>query len=739
MGYFVKQMYNEPESMYVDPRLDILANSLGAVQKRHDENYAAMNAFDIMANNIEVADGDRALKDAALAKLKEQQKAIADSGDYAYASPRIGMAVRDFSTNQDLTMAQQNMMSIKKAEEQAQAMGANALDFNPSKNWTTIDPTTGKARRFTSGVEKKEDWDGTAQEVTKIMANQRPIGLTKDVIDGYLVSGNTSGISKDMVDAYLDKATSRFVNTAAGKQMYRKLTEIDKLAPEEADHYIKRYLNNVGDAQIYSKTDLNHQVDSYRTHKEDQSFQKQMHKDDREFQRKMKLADWKHEDEQLKKKLAADMIKEQLKAKGKTDDTGEGEALPSYSTGLIDAATRVNEKGEHGTTLTNEDAKKLLQVPTTKIKTNQGDMDAMFISGKKTISPTRLVPGAERIPDDLYAKGRSYFSVVNDYNSNLKQIENRLAELKGGTKDVGDLGLGDFTSSETWFPTRPEERTAEIKELETKQADLQNKLNVVKEKNKDLLPTFEKHKDVFSGKKSNLIVEAGKAIEKLNIPSVIDNTRTKNFRVKDGDGDVDMIGFPKAEDLINLGEEKVNTLIETGALVGLNDFDELKGKTKKTDMDEKTYQLHYSTKVPINLNTLTAADAEHYGTTNANYQKNVNALRLQASDFMSQQPYLNDLLHNPKGKTPTSTYHEGRKELLDLGIEVIKNLDVPDTKKAEAINDYKHRFAKFNDLSEPEKRRLLDEANAYREMQQQQHIQLQAQNEYEQLMNQLKQ
>src|SRR6188474_3293565 len=124
MGYFGKQIYNEPMSMYVDPRLDILANSLQAVQKRHDENYAQMTALDLMAHNTKVAEGDSSIKDAALGRLKAQRDAIAVSGDYAYAMPKIGAAVRDWGGDENLIAAKDNKVRIDENEKLRQDMRA---------------------------------------------------------------------------------------------------------------------------------------------------------------------------------------------------------------------------------------------------------------------------------------------------------------------------------------------------------------------------------------------------------------------------------------------------------------------------------------------------------------------------------------------------------------------------------------------------------------------------------------
>jgi hypothetical protein len=265
MGYFGQQIYNEPMSMYVDPRLDILANSLGAVQKRHDDNYAQMSALDIMAHNTKVAEGDKSIKDAALGRLKTQRDAIAGSGDYAYAAPRIGMAVKDWSTDDTLIAAKENQAAIEEHDKQRQAMRAAGhidLDFNPADNWSTIDPNTKQIKRFSSKLEKKLDWDSRAQEVTKLLENTENIGLSPANIRDYLQHGSITGITDKRVKDNLEGAIKRFMISPEGDQMKRSLTKIDGLTDADADTKISEFLMGVGRAQVHSKVNMDYQANT---------------------------------------------------------------------------------------------------------------------------------------------------------------------------------------------------------------------------------------------------------------------------------------------------------------------------------------------------------------------------------------------------------------------------------------------------------------------------------------------
>jgi len=437
--------------MYVDPKLDILANSLQAVQKRHDENYAEMTALDLMAHNTKVAEGDRGIKDAALGKLKAQRDAIAASGDYAYAMPKIGAAVRDWGGNEDMIAAKNNKTLIDEAEKTKQAMRAAGhidLDFNPSENWSTIDPVTKQRRTYSSKIEKQLDYDSRAQEVSKLLENTRDLGLTPANIRDYLKHGSITGISDERVKANLEGAIMRFMNSAEGGQMKRKLTGIDGMSGDQADDYISDYLYNVGKAQVHEKENVDYQVNSAALQR-DQMAQTERH--------------WQVEQADKRAQNEAENEIKRAKAAGQVDK--EGNAIPnSPAQEFFNAAsTTVAPETLKGVMTRNEDG-------SFKINT----------SGENIVDFAKI-PGAMKPADAQFVSAyETLRNLSGDKDANPKEVERNLSKmdrevkrlqqsLKTG-KNIVRGSSANKDNPEGWLYSSvltPEERTHAAKELTT--------------------------------------------------------------------------------------------------------------------------------------------------------------------------------------------------------------------------------------------------------------------------------
>jgi hypothetical protein len=504
MGYFGKQIYNEPMSMYVDPKLDILANSLASVQKRHDENYAQMGALDIMAHNIKVAPGDKAVKEAALGKLKTQRDAIAATGQYAYAMPQIGAATTDFMGNEDLNWSRDQEVKRQDALKQLSTLGTSGLDFNKNtQNWSSFDPVTKERREFVSGVEKQEDYDKNAQEVMKLMANQRPIGLGKDVIDGYLRYGTTGGIDANQVKNYVDKGYDRFVNgTTAGKQMFRKLTEIEGSTPQQAEQRIKEFLNNVGSAQIHEKTDINHMADTVAMHREDQ---------------------------------AADLLKAKLKAEA---EGGAGVASPAMANQIARrTATATGFGAQTNADILEQEGHQLAEV---NIGTNEVPIKVKglpvtegFLNIGEAYNPKTGNFNFDEIED---AKNFFNFNKISTENKNkVKELDNKIAAskelLKKGEYYGADIPFWSFAGPTDVRRTTPGAKGLTKESIETnlatwnaEKARLRKELEVAEKKKSNYktedIDRFNQYKEAVEGDKEDMRKSISNVISGLNAVAV---------------------------------------------------------------------------------------------------------------------------------------------------------------------------------------------------------------------------
>lgn len=515
MGYFGKQIYNEPMSMYVDPKLDILANSLGAVQKRHDENYAQMGALDIMAHNIKVAPGDKAVKDAALGKLKAQRDAIASTGQYAYAMPQIGAATSDFMGNEDLNWSKDQEVKRQEAKKRLAELGTAGLDFNrETENWSSFDPVTGERREYTNRVEKQEDYDANAQQVMKLMASERPIALQPSHVRDYLMHGSVEGISATDVANYINKGYDRFLNgTTAGKQMFNKLTKILGQTDAEAEKNIKLFLNNVGDAQVHEKLKEDYTVNSALLQR-DQMAQQERH--------------WQAEHQLAKDKLKAEQDEAAAKA-GKAGIASPAvfnqEARRTATANGFGAMTNTDilEKEGHQLAETN------IGTPEVPIKVKGLPVTGGFLSiGEAYNSKTGNFNFDEIQDAETYF---NYAENVSKTNKKLAELNNKIKvsnELLAEKRYAGaDIPFWSFTSPND--PRRPTPgRPGLTKEkIETNLATwnaekkrLEQELNTTRKKKEGYttedIDRFNQYKEAVGGQNAEIQKSISNTIDRLN-------------------------------------------------------------------------------------------------------------------------------------------------------------------------------------------------------------------------------
>jgi len=689
MGYFGQQIYNEPMSMYVDPKLDILANSLGAVQKRHDENYAAMSALDIMANNTQVADGDRDIKDAALGRLKQQRDAIASSGDYAYATPRIGLAVRDWSADQNLNMAKENMTAIKEAEKTRQAMqaaGHSVLDFNPAEGWKTVG-ADGKARRFVAQNEKELDYDTRAQEVSKLIASTRNLGLTPANIRDFLQSGSITGISDQRVKDNLEGSIMRFMNSPEGDQMKRKLTKIKGMGEGEADDYISNYLFNVGKAQTFTKEDVNYQVNA-------PAVQRENREDQQAFDLQRDAINHRQALELQRQKIAADAIEEDKKlakaatVKEKAEKIAKKEAVALAPHALWDrAASLTDENGNYGTVSNDETfsgihfPKVTVEDPETKNK-----YDAMRVPMEIGTMGSTFVPEAAGFNEEQVKIAKEYYKKESDVNTIKEKLLN-LEEPSAISKTLGTafpvIGKAVDIAQGTFGEDKERKKFLLEKDLEKAQAEL-------KKLPAEHANIAAKYKTAFEG--DNL--KAYEAIGKKFNGKVVDaNVNMKNptntYRVngkKYGEFTTKM----KGTELSDMSASDLEWAKTHNLITGLGPDDKIE--------ENKYYNVNFVSKIPESATiaedfdkkkmgtTDVAANHAEYVTQNAENQRNMANLGYKMKGLIGNAPVPVDPT-NPKSKQVP--FRERTKVLLQkqLDKQVKDYMDELNTK----VKDEKER------------------------------------------------
>jgi len=634
MGYFGKQIYNEPMSMYVDPKLDILANSLQAVQKRHDENYAQMSALDLMAHNTAVLEGDKGIKDAALGRLKAQRDAIAASGDYAYAMPKIGAAVRDWGGDENLIAAKENRTRVDKAEElrqQMRAAGHIDLDFNPSDKFSTIDPTTGQRRLYTSKLEKQLDYDARAQEVSKLIADTRNLGLTPANIRDYLQSGSISGISDAKVRANLEGAISRFMESPEGNQMKRKLTQIDGMDADQADNHIANFLYGVSKAQVHEKVDINYQVNQPAVQRENREDQQAHDREQSELAFRRSLALQKAKDE-------ADLIKAKAVEEAKAVKAAKVDPLAvAPSTLLLSGARKSNADKSFGTnTVTENAAGTLFPSATIKDPVTNSSYTGMRVPMETATIATKYNPESGNFTKNEIGISKDFY-IRED---RLKQAKEELANIdRKPTLPSGRATLSSATSggidSEVTKAKRAElneeiqrlERGYGDRELELirntskargkSPAEIENAVNTYKEKYKHRgikteggreRTVAEKYKTAFQNDGAKHYENIGKKLAGTTVDATFSNREPQNTYRVDGVLHGNFVTKMSGAELkAKLTSDELDWAREHDLIVG--------GKGGINDGDY--YDMNFVSKIPESASVWEAYDNKVMGTTDA--------------------------------------------------------------------------------------------------------------------------
>jgi len=676
MGYFGKQIYNEPMSMYVDPRLDILANSLQAVQKRHDENYAQMSALDLMAHNTKVAEGDRGIKDAALGKLKSQSEAIAASGDYAYAMPRIGAAVRDWSGNEDLIAAKDNRTRIEEAEKTRQAMRAAGhidLDFAPADNWTTIDPTTGKRRTYTSKLEKQLDYDTRAQEVSKLLANTADLGLTPANIRDYLQSGSITGISDSRVRANLEGAIQRFMVSPEGDQMKRKLTQIDKMDAGQADDYIANYLYNVGKAQVHQKVDMNYQVNAPAVQRENREDQQafDLERDAINHQQALALEKMRY-DKAMDLQKAKDAAEGTTKAaKAKAEKEAEMAVAPSAIFNA--AAGSTNADNTFGTNITTESAADVF-FPSVNIKDpeTENTFKGMRVPMQVATLGGTYAPETGEFTKDAVNTAKEFYireSRLKQAKEELNTLNQRIPHYKANPELINlDPNVKEEVSRYNSLNEEVQrlERgysDGDLKAIELVQRangkspkEIENAVKTYKEKYKHKgiatpggkeREVAEKYKTAFENDGAKRYESIGKKLNGTIVDATFSNAEPQNTYRVDGDLYGNFTTKMKGSDLKEkLDNDELQWAKENNLIIG--------GQEGVTD--DKYYDVNFVSKMPESTNIYEAFDNKVMGTTDAakNHAEYIKQTAKIKEDARDMRIKMDKLESNPNvSKDPT--------------------------------------------------------------------------------------
>lgn len=260
-------LYNQQRSTYVGSTLGEFMNLLPYAQQRYDSARDMLDDTDVFINSIEHLEGDRDSLYQITSPFRESIASARDSGDYRGLYDDIRRTSKKVIGDKGLKTISDSYQGALKQKELEATYGTQALSFSdPSKHRSIEVDENGNTRYnvYVPHVEKRGDYDKRIQDIWSVLkADGMPIDLQehKGAIDGFLKYGSWKGISDSKISGYLKSAFERYVDSPEGEQDYRRLTQIEGFAPDEARADIERRMLAVGSGMKYSDVDYRYMQD----------------------------------------------------------------------------------------------------------------------------------------------------------------------------------------------------------------------------------------------------------------------------------------------------------------------------------------------------------------------------------------------------------------------------------------------------------------------------------------------
>lgn len=264
---FSPGLYNQQRSSYVGSPLGEYMNLLPYAQQRYDVARETLDDTDVFINAIEHNDSDRDALYSITSPFRDRIAEARDSGDFRSMYDDIKGLSKQVGGNKGIKTIQESYLGAMKQKELESQYGSQALSFSdPSKHQSIKVDENGNVKYdvYTPHVEKRGDYDKRIQDIWSILkADGMPIDLKQHTgaIDGFLKYGSWKGIGDAKINGYLQSAFDRYVESPEGEQDYRRLTQIEGMAPEEAALDIQRRMLAVGSGMKYSDVDMRYLQD----------------------------------------------------------------------------------------------------------------------------------------------------------------------------------------------------------------------------------------------------------------------------------------------------------------------------------------------------------------------------------------------------------------------------------------------------------------------------------------------
>lgn len=246
---------------FIGSNYEALDEAGKTLDERYRRNQELTDKVAIALSNLQIGKGDESLRKSAIDKLRNDIDIISSSPEnFENSTTAVAKAARDFATNEDLILAQQNYQRAEQARQMALKLGNQGYNFGDDfDNYSSIDPNTGERRIFKNDVRQLLDYDKKKEEFfNQIAANEDFKKLGQSGVAGILSRISTGGISAgDIKDNFLGPALTRYRTTSEYQQEFEKLKkENPSLSNSEIESGIVGSLLATGLERVFKRKDV---------------------------------------------------------------------------------------------------------------------------------------------------------------------------------------------------------------------------------------------------------------------------------------------------------------------------------------------------------------------------------------------------------------------------------------------------------------------------------------------------
>tara|TARA_R110000824_G_scaffold86175_7_gene213511 strand:+ start:251 stop:2458 length:2208 start_codon:yes stop_codon:yes gene_type:complete len=226
-------------SQYVNP-YSVEVNTI--LRERWDRNKGNKDKIDATIGSWSTLPGDAHLVDKAKQQIKDKLNNFASNGNYEDAGMAVSEVMVDLESDKGLKLSKQSY-DIREQElawmrEETVKRGTNFLDFGRGSINTHQSYYKNEEGEFVENVyqPKNEAEQAYDKEMQGLLGNIR---------------ADYTGISRSKADQIAEGLIPTYLNSTAGDQDYRKLTQINGMSHEEALSDIRGRMQSFTDQQIH--------------------------------------------------------------------------------------------------------------------------------------------------------------------------------------------------------------------------------------------------------------------------------------------------------------------------------------------------------------------------------------------------------------------------------------------------------------------------------------------------------